>query len=139
MKKARFVPFFISDHMYKIAITFFLLLNLSSFAQEDKEGAFLTLSTSTIDYKIIKKGTDGQRKLKISNTGNQPLIINNCDGSCGCTVPTCPEKPILPGKSAFIFVKYDTSRVGPFSKTVTIKSNAINHTVYVKIEGTVKE
>lgn len=125
--------------MYKIAISFFLFLNLSLCAQKDKVGAFLQLSATTIDYKVIKKGADGQRKLKISNTGNQPLIINNCDGSCGCTVPTCPEKPIPPRKSAFIYVKYDTSRVGPFSKTVTIKSNAINHTVYVKIQGTVKE
>jgi hypothetical protein len=74
---------------------------------------------------------------KVTNKGAQPLLITNCSGSCGCTVPTCPREPILPGKSAEISIKYATDRIGPINKTVTIMSNdpaTPNRTIMVKGE-----
>ena len=67
------------------------------------------------------------------------MIISNVKGSCGCTVPTKPEEPIMPGETGEIKVKYATNRVGPFSKTVTITSNAYEPTVVLKIKGRVLE
>ena len=44
----------------------------------------------------------------------------------------------MPGKSAVIEVKYATNRVGAFSKTVTVNSNAVNQpTMTLKIKGKV--
>jgi hypothetical protein len=88
------------------------------------EGVGLVFENETIDYGTIEQGADGKREFVLTNNGTQPLIISNAQGSCGCTVPTFPKEPILPGKSAVIGVKYDTNRVGPFTKTVTITSNA---------------
>ncbi|MFC4817904.1 MULTISPECIES: DUF1573 domain-containing protein [unclassified Flavobacterium] len=88
------------------------------------DGVGLVFENETIDYGTIEQGADGKREFVLTNNGNQPLIISNAQGSCGCTVPTFPKEPILPGKSAVIGVKYDTNRVGPFTKTVTITSNA---------------
>lgn len=88
------------------------------------EGVGLLFENETIDYGTIEQGADGKREFVLTNNGTQPLIISNAQGSCGCTVPTFPKEPILPGKSAVIGVKYDTNRVGPFTKTVTITSNA---------------
>ena len=60
-------------------------------------------------------------------------------GSCGCTVPTWPKEPIAPGAKASIEVKYDTKRVGPISKSVTITTNSVdNSTALLKIKGTVQ-
>ena len=100
----------------------------------------IQLSTETIDYGIIRKGSDGERTLTVSNKGNAPLVLSNCAGSCGCTVPTCPREPIMPNRSATISIKYDTNRSGPFSKMITIFSNDPQKTsTVVRITGEVKD
>lgn len=92
----------------------------------------------THDYGTIKQGADGSCEFKFTNTGKEPLIISNCQGSCGCTVPSCPKEPILPGKTGVIKVHYDTKRVGPISKTVMVQSNAKAGTMTLSIKGTVE-
>ena len=125
----------------RFTITFLLLITFatSSFAQKaEVNGAYLSIENDTLNYGIIKMNGNGTRKLKVKNTGNTDLIITSCTGSCGCTVPKCPDYTLLPGKSGEIKIVYDTKRIGTFSKTVTIKSNAINNTVYIKVTGEVK-
>ena len=90
-----------------------------------------------IDYGDIAFNSDGNRVFKFTNIGKTPLIISQVKGSCGCTVPTKPEEPIMPGEVGEIKVKYATNRVGPFSKTVTITSNASEQTKVLKIKGRV--
>src|SRR5947207_2307741 len=69
--------------------------------------------STTIDYGTVTKGDENgaTRLFKFTNTGKSPLIISGCHGSCGCTVPTCPTEPVLPGKSGEIKVHYDINRV----------------------------
>jgi hypothetical protein len=88
------------------------------------DGAGMVYVTETIDYGTIAQNADGNRKFEFTNNGSKPLIITNATGSCGCTVPTFPKEPILPGAKGVIGVKYATDRVGSFTKTVTITSNA---------------
>ena len=90
------------------------------------------------DYGTIKQAADGGCEFIFKNTGKEPLIITNCQGSCGCTVPSCPKEPILPGKTGVIKVHYDTKRVGPISKTVSVQSNAISGMQTIQIKGTVE-
>lgn len=102
------------------------------------DGVGLFVENETIDYGTINQGANGAREFVITNNGTQPLIITNAIGSCGCTVPTFPKEPILPGKTAVIGVKYDTNRVGPFQKTVNITSNATSGSSKIlTIKGTV--
>ncbi len=91
-----------------------------------------------IDYGTIKQDADGNRVFTFTNDGKEPIVISEAHGSCGCTVPTYPKEPIMPGKSAEIKVHYDTHRVGPFSKSVTVNSNAKNSPVVLRISGTVE-
>ncbi len=90
------------------------------------------------DYGTIKQGADGNCEFKFTNTGKEPLILGNCQGSCGCTVPNCPKEPILPGKTGVIKVHYDTKRVGPINKSVSVQSNAKTGTLTLQIKGTVE-
>lgn len=85
---------------------------------------------------IFQKG-DGTCYFEFKNTGKEPLILSKPRSSCGCTVPTWPKKPILPGKSDKIKVTYNTRRVGIINKTVTIYSNASNKSVILRIKGKV--
>jgi hypothetical protein len=64
-------------------------------------------------------------------------VVTNVKSSCGCTVPKKPEGPISPGASGSIEVKYDTNRVGPIRKTVTVYSNADEPIKALKIKGEV--
>ena len=102
------------------------------------DGAGMVFENETIDYGTIPHNADGKREFVFTNNGNKPLIIESTQGSCGCTVPTKPEGPIAPGEKATIGVKYATDRVGAFTKTVTVKSNATGQeTKVLTIKGTV--
>ena len=102
------------------------------------EGAGMVFVSETIDYGTIAHNADGKREFVFVNNGSKPLIITNTQGSCGCTVPTTPKEPIAPGAKGIIGVKYATDRVGSFTKTVTVTSNAEGQpTKVLTIKGTV--
>lgn len=114
-----------------------LLLTTVSYAQS---GAKMELKSDTVDYGTTSKETDnGIRFFEFTNTGDAPLIIKDVKSSCGCTVPSWPKEPIAPGKSGKIEVKYNMTP-GPIRKTITVQSNAVNHSdgvVALKIKGEV--
>lgn len=102
-------------------------------------GPHITFAQLELDYGTIKEGSDGRRVFVFKNSGNEPLLITSCRGSCGCTVPTCPIEAIPPGKTSKVEVQYDTKRTGPFNKTVTVISNAIDFpAVMLRIKGIVE-
>ena len=99
----------------------------------------IEFSETEINYGEIERGSDGVREFTFTNTGNAPLVISSARGSCGCTVPSFPKEPIEPGASNVIKVKYDTNRMGAFTKYVTLTTNALeNPTVRLVIKGMVK-
>jgi hypothetical protein len=108
----------------------------ASVVTSSKVGVF-EFETETLDYGTIKQRANGERVFTFKNIGNAPIIINKVEGSCGCTVPTKPEAPIFPGESGEIGVKYDTKRIGPFHKSITITSNASESSKLIKIKGVI--
>jgi|TARA_B100001059_G_C17617134_1_gene467564 hypothetical protein len=121
----------------KNILTLLLICFLSIPINAQDKIAKIEFESQTIDYGTIEKGSNGVRVFKFKNTGNAPLIVSNVKSSCGCTVPKKPTAPIMPGKSGEIEVKYDTNRVNPIRKTITVTSNAETPTVALKIKGTV--
>ena len=94
---------------------------------EEKEGANISQVgryPEEWSYGTIKQGSTGYRYFKFTNTGSSPLFITNATGSCGCTIPTYPKEPIMPGQTEYIKIKYDTNRMGYFDKYITITCNA---------------
>lgn len=126
-----------------IAITLFLsAFSINAQTAEpvqdfDANSPVFKFEQETIDYGKINKDADGNRVFKFTNTGGSPLIITNAKGSCGCTVPTYDKEPIMPGETGEIKVKYATDRVGRFSKTVTLTSNATESKKVLRIKGEV--
>lgn len=125
---------------FTFGIMFVALIGLQSLnAQAVESGAAIEFDKEIHDYGTIEQNADGTCEFKFTNTGTEPLIISKAKGSCGCTVPSWPKEPIAPGESESIKVKYDTKRVGPINKSVTITSNASNEpTKIIRIKGTVK-
>jgi len=99
--------------------------------------AEITFVKTVHDYGTITQGADGACEFKFTNTGKEPLILSRPQSSCGCTVPTWPQEPILPGKSDVIKVTYNTNNIGPINKTVTITSNGKTSRVVLQIKGSV--
>jgi len=91
------------------------------------------------DFGAIHEGELVEYNFKFKNTGKRDLIVSSASGSCGCTVPEFPKKPIKPGEEEYIKVKFDSKgRSGHQEKTVTVQSNGNPGTVYLFIKGEVK-
>ncbi|MGV6828674.1 MAG: DUF1573 domain-containing protein [Flavobacteriales bacterium] len=99
--------------------------------------AIINFDKDVIDYGIIKQNSNGTRIFTFTNMGSEPLIITKVKTSCGCTVPTYSKEPILPGQKGQIKIKYDTKRLGAFSKTITVSSNAKQSLKKLRIKGQV--
>lgn len=129
-------------NMKKLFFSLLVVLGFTAFtnnavAQLDN-GAKIDFAKETHDYGTVKYGADGTCTFEFKNTGNEPLIISNAKGSCGCTVPVWPKEPIAPGAKGVITVKYDTKRPGAINKMVTITSNAVNEpSKIIRIKGNV--
>jgi hypothetical protein len=98
----------------------------------------ITFDNLVHDYGTIPFGGDGVCFFKFTNTGKEPLILQQPQSSCGCTVPTWPKEPVLPGASNEIQVTYNTKKTGPINKTITVKSNAKTNTIVLRITGKVE-
>ena len=108
------------------------------YAQDATEsGPQMKFETPVIDYGTIEDKADGQREFVFTNTGDAPLIISQARGSCGCTVPTYSDEPIAPGATGKIGVKYDTNRIGKFTKTITLTTNTAQKNKILTIKGEV--
>ncbi len=122
----------------------FGLFTLGAMAQPEMKpvggtGPMLSIDKEVHDYGTMAQGGNGECEFVVTNTGDQPLIISQCQGSCGCTVPQCETAPIKPGAKSVIKVKYDSTRVGPINKSVTITSNATNApSKVITIKGTIE-
>ncbi len=100
-------------------------------------GPHLEWQSTVVDYGEIKKGSDPVRKAVFTNTGTEPLIIKSARGSCGCTVPTWPKEPIMPGEKGVIEIRYDTQRVGPINKTVSVTTNESDQETRISLKGNI--
>ena len=126
-----------------VIVTGFTLVNAQNVINKDatktEESTNVTIDfvSKVMDYGTIEHNADGARKFVFTNNGTEPLLIKNAKGSCGCTVPTWPREPIAPGVTAEIGVKYATNRVGKFTKTITLTTNASKKPVILTIKGEV--
>ena len=110
-------------------------------SQEDAVNAVIEFESKVVDYGVIEHNSDGKREFIFTNTGTDPLIIKNAKGSCGCTVPSWRKEDgsstWSAGEKGTIGVKYATNRVGKFTKTITLTTNAGKRPVILTIKGEV--
>ena len=121
----------------------FLLFSFSflMFAQFTwaQSGAKITFKEEKHNFGELEEGPKVTHEFTFTNTGTEPLILSNVKASCGCTTPSWPKDPVMPGATGSIMVTYNTAnRPGSFNKSVTITSNATEATKLIYISGNVK-
>lgn len=104
----------------------------------DDQSPVIKFEKMVHDYGTITQGDNGTCEFKFTNTGGAPLTLFNVKSSCGCTVPNWPREAIEAGKSAVITVKYDTRRIGPISKSITVTSNGSETPIVLRIKGRIE-
>ena len=102
----------------------------------------ITFAENAHDFGTITDGDVVTHIFKFTNTGDEPLILNRCKGSCGCTVPQCPKEPIAPGAEGEIEVKFNSKGKGGAggkknTKTVTVNANTVPDQTRITISATV--
>ncbi|MEJ7779840.1 MAG: DUF1573 domain-containing protein [Daejeonella sp.] len=113
----------------------FLFAALAAF-KVDAQAEF-KFEKETHDFGKIPQGKPVSVEFKFTNIGDEPLIITNIESVCGCTVPKYTNTPILKGTSGTITITYNAATVAPFSKGLTIKSNAKTPIKVIYIKGEV--
>jgi hypothetical protein len=117
-----------------IALSFFNVAP-TEFGKYDSKAAIIKFSTQVVDYGTVTQNSEGTRIFTFTNTGDAPLLITKVKTTCGCTVPSYSRAPIMPGDTGELNIRYDTKRLGAFTKTVTVTSNAEGGNKILKIKG----
>ncbi|MGY4385213.1 hypothetical protein ACVWYN_002249 [Pedobacter sp. UYP24] len=122
--------------MKKIILLFTLILGIGVAANAQTAADF-KFDKETYDFGDILMTKPASVEFKFKNIGDAPLIITNVSASCGCTVPQWTKTPVKKGETGVITVTYtpNPTQALPFTKTVTITSNAAINPKVLYIKG----
>ena len=99
----------------------------------------MTFAEDRFNFGTVTDGEKVSHTYTFTNTGDEPLILSNARGSCGCTVPKWPRQPIQPGESSEITVEFNTkNKKGQRSQKVTITANTNPPETFIYLDGTVE-
>jgi len=118
---------------FLIFLSFFAGIALKTHAQ-----GVLKFVKDTHEFGNVAEGKTATYDFEFTNEGNAPIVISNVTASCGCTTPFWTHEPVLPGKKGKITASYNSAgRPGPFTKTITVASNASATNLVLTIKGMV--
>jgi len=113
------------------------IVNNSANADGDKNNDLpeIQFAEEEFDFGKIIQGEKVSHAFAFKNTGKKNLIITTASGSCGCTVPEYPTKPILPGETGKINVVFNSEgKSGLMEKTITVVTNCEPATRIIRIK-----
>lgn len=100
--------------------------------------ANLVLENDSFDFGTIVEGTQIEHTFVFTNTGDQPLILNQVSASCGCTTPEYSKTPIAPGAEGHVKVLFDSNgQVGQQHKIINVANNGVQRVVLLHLRGEV--
>ena len=99
----------------------------------------MQLSATEHDFGKFKEEAGRQTfDFIVTNTGTEPLVIQNVVASCGCTTPDWTKQPIPAGAKGKVTAIYDPKdRPGQFNKTLSVYTNTKPEVVVLVIKGEV--
>ena len=99
----------------------------------------MSFDETEFDFGLVDEGEKVSHTYNFKNDGNEPLILSNAKGSCGCTVPKWPKEPIAPGESGVITVEFNSkNKKGKRNQKVTITANTDPAQTFIYLKGEVK-
>ena len=122
--------------MKRVFICFiFALLSVSLAAQV---GPKMTFDSATHNFgDVERKGGDLVKEFRFVNDGDEPLVIKKITKSCSCTTVNYSRKPVMPGQTGVITIKYEPHKVeeGVFNRVIQIYTNASKKARILAIQG----
>lgn len=122
--------------MRNLLFAILVLTSTSLFAQK-KADQVAKFNVETFDFGKIKQNVPVTATFIVTNIGNEPLIIDQANPSCGCTVSDYTKAPIAPGKTGFIKAVYNAADLGPVQKQVTVKFANASDVKFLNFKGDV--
>ena len=123
--------------MKKILLaSLFFTITTSSFAQK-KVADVAKFAAETINLGNIKQGVPSKGIFTLTNISNQPLIIEQANPTCGCTISDYTKEPIAAGKNVVINATYNAANPGHFDKHLTVKFAGIDEVKSITLTGDV--
>ncbi len=99
----------------------------------------IDFETEDFDFGTINEGQVVEHTYTFKNTGEAPLIIQNAQPSCGCTVPDWSKEPIPVGGTGFVKASFDSNgKPNMQNKTITVTTNAWPTTKIIRFKAMVK-
>jgi len=99
----------------------------------------ILFDTVAHDFGEIMEGERVLCYFSYENRGDEPLLIQSVEASCGCTIVDWSKDPLPPGEVEQLQVMFDASgRSGTQIKVVTVRSNASNGRVELILRANVK-
>ena len=99
----------------------------------------IVFDTTVYNFGVIEKGSNAECVFSFVNKSETLVVITNVKASCGCTVPTWTKEPIKPGGAGKINVKYNTNKIGDFSKIINVYTDKNEQSIVLTIKGEVKK
>ena len=101
--------------------------------------AIVKVDDAKQSFGTVKKGDMVELSYTLTNIGNEPLLIQKYEVQCSCTSVEFDTKPIVPGRSTIVKVKFDTKTVYERQdRIVYLISNNKNGDVKLRFKGFVK-
>ena len=100
----------------------------------------MTFDKDIHDFGTLEQGKPETYRFEFTNTTKEPVILTNVKASCGCTATDYTKTPIQPGEKGFVDARYNAGSVGPFTKSITVKTNeGDGGRKILRIKGTVEK
>lgn len=74
------------------------------------------VETITYEMGVLYNDDRKELTLKLKNLLQVPLIINDIQGFCSCTIPYYEKEPILPGQTSEVSISFIPHHTGMFNK-----------------------
>jgi hypothetical protein len=114
-------------------IASFLLFSNFCFSQTSVKIDDAKQSFTTVTQGVIVK-----MSYVITNVGAQPLLLKDYEVECSCTTAEFDDKPVLPGKSTTVVVKFDTKTAYERQdRSVIINCNTKEGYIKLRFKGNV--
>lgn len=106
-------------------------------AQKKKADDVAKFKTETIDLGKLQQGNPTTATFSVVNIGSEPLIIEQANPTCGCTISNYTKEPISSNKAGEIKATYNAANIGAFEKHLTVKFAGVDEIKSITIKGEV--
>jgi hypothetical protein len=101
------------------------------------KNAAIQWKETTHQFGEIKQAVPATVEFEFKNVSNEPVLITQVQGSCGCTATAFSKEAVQPGKSSKITATYNAANLGSFHKTVTVTTSSETAPHTLTLQGTV--